>query len=100
MVSHAAAGQWHGAAHVPVHITQGNIKEFGCPGARDGTLGERPQAQAFKTSGPFVGEDGTFKALRKRQPAPDRDRDRGQDRLRTRHRHRMRIFGDNLLKSL
>ena len=42
--------------------------------------------------------DGTFKALRRRAPAPNRDH--VPDRLRIRHRDRMRLFGDNLLKSL
>ena len=68
MASHGGAGQWHGAAHVPVHIAQRDIKEFGCPGARDGTLGERPQAQAFKTSGPLRGHGVRF-LVRRRAPA-------------------------------
>ena len=68
MASHGGAGQWHGAAHVPVHITQGDIKELGCPGVRDGTLGKRPQAQAFKTSGPFAGHGVRF-LVRRRAPA-------------------------------
>ena len=44
-----------------------------------------------------VGADGTFKALRRRRPAPNRGHI--QDRLRIRHRDRMQHFGDNLLKS-
>ena len=65
MASHGGAGQWHGAAHVPVHITQRDIKEFDCPGARDGTLGKRPQAQAFKSSGPFAGHGVRFLVRRR-----------------------------------
>ena len=45
-----------------------------------------------------VSAHGTFKALRRRRPAPNRGR--VQDRLRIRHRDRMRLFGDNLPKSL
>ena len=65
MASHGGAGQWHGAAHVPVHITQRDVKEFDCPGARDGTLGKRPQAQAFKSSGPFAGHGVRFLVRRR-----------------------------------
>ena len=45
-----------------------------------------------------VGADGRFKALRMRRPASNRGH--VPDRLRIRHRDRMRLFGDNLPKSL